>query len=159
MNSNEIFVRDLNLPQFFACLFVFTAFIFMTYEIVSFIFLAIKLLVKYIIYRFRKQKYKSLDFAAMRAYKLIGILKRQIKCASSEKEYYCLLNRFLGAVHMALEMGLFTYDSKILTKIYMHVPLKYENTDKKTDKEIYLYSGEPGKGMSVHFKPNGKGDL
>ena len=137
MNSNEIFVRDLNLPQFFACLFVFTAFIFMTYEIVSFIFFAIKLLVRYIIYRFRKQKYKSLDFAAMRAYKYIKILKNDALNAPTEQAFYLRYNRFCGAIDMAVEMGVISCCDRHFGKIVdIRGKFKYiENAKKESEKD------------------------
>lgn len=93
----------------------------------------VSLILDYIIYCFRKDKYKSRNFAAMRAYRHIGRLRKQVKYAPNEKSYVLFYNQLLGAVHFAREMG-YICEKNVLRIV--DIPRNYEKKEREADERV-----------------------
>lgn len=121
----EMFVGEMTGQQFmtllFACLFAVLAFI-----IANIMFHLIRLICAFIVYCLRKDKYKQYDFGALRAYRHIARLRKQVKYAPNEKSYVLFYNQLLGAVHFALEMG-YIGERNVLRIV--DIPRSYEHNN------------------------------
>ena len=93
----------------------------------------VNLILDYVIYCFRKDKYKSLNFAAMRAYRQIAVLRKQVKNAPSERVYYMFYNRLIGAVQFAREMG-YIGERNVLKLI--DIPFNYGYKEIEADERV-----------------------
>ena len=86
----------------------------------------VNLILDYVIYCFRKDKYKSLNFVVMRACRHIASLRKQVKHAPNEKAYVLYYNQLIGAVHFAREMG-YIGERNVLRIV--DIPRNYEKSE------------------------------
>ena len=93
----------------------------------------VNLILDYVIYCFRKDKYKSRNFAAMRAYRLIASLRKQVKYVPNEKAYVLFYNQLLGAVLFAREMG-YIGERNVLRIV--DIPRNYEKNEREANGSI-----------------------
>ena len=102
---SDVLLGELTVEQYIVIL----GFIFGLIIISCFLFSIISHIVNVVLdliqYAIRKDKYNSRNFAALRAYRHIARLRKQVKYAPNEKAYVLFYNQLIGAVHFAREMG------------------------------------------------------
>lgn len=123
---SDVLLGELTVEQYIVIL----GFIFGLIIISCFLFSIISHIVNVVLdliqYAIRKDKYNSRNFAAMRAYRHIGRLRKQVKIAPTEKAYYLYYNQLIGAVHFAREMG---YISEKNVLRIVDIPRNYEKLE------------------------------
>ena len=126
IEMSEVLLEDLTVNQYIGLICTIFGVLGGLVIIAYTIYHLVSLILDYIIYCFRKDKYKSRNFAAMRAYRHIGRLRKQVKIASTEKAYYLYYNQLIGAVHFAREMG---YISEKNVLRIVDIPRNYEKLE------------------------------
>lgn len=106
----EILIGELTVEQYITLIGYIFGLIILSCLCASIIFHIIKFIIDMIEYSIRKDKYKNRDFATIRAYKHIAILRRQFKSARTETEYYIFYNRLTAAFMAYVEIGLIPYE-------------------------------------------------
>lgn len=126
MELSEMLLGELTVEQYIVLIATFCGVLFGLIFIAVCLFGLIKEIFAFIEYFFRKDKYKQYDFAAIRAYRHIASLRKQVKNAPNEKSHFLFYNQLLGAVHFAREMG-YIGERNVLR--LLDIPRNYEKSE------------------------------
>lgn len=130
IEMSEMLLGDLTVNQYIGLICTIIGVLGGLFIIAYTIYHLVSLILDYVIYCFRKDKYKSRNFAVMRACRHIASLRKQVKYAPTEKAYVLYYNQLIGAVHFAREMG-YIGERNVLRIV--DIPRNYENKERETD--------------------------
>ncbi len=99
-------LSDMTVEQFQSLMGTLVGFCIVLFLLIFVICYLAKYLIDFIMFLFRKDKYKEPDYIRLKGFSLICRLRKQAENAPTEKAYFLYYNRLLGALLVLTELGI-----------------------------------------------------